>query len=337
MASDRRTGPTEGRMLRLHFTPADLARVRFAPRPAPLQELNAALTAMVTADGGPRRAAWRRRALRSLPRSARALVDLVPAGRAPGFLDVFADSLPAALDQAYEVPARRLRAELEHVYAPVPRPAPAWVRDLHRGDPAARSVVRRAQHGAFHALLGPVWERVQDLHHDEFVRRAVHLAEEGTEAVLAGLLPGARLKGTVWELPGEPRDVQLRGRGLLLLPSFHATGAALPSDVADRPVGLTYPCGAGLLPTAEDKGPGTLGRLLGTTRAEVLDRLVEEHTTGGLARRLGISAAAVSAHTGVLRAAGLISTVRTGKAVAHRRTALGDLVLRRGGDRTGPR
>ncbi|MGW4379831.1 ArsR/SmtB family transcription factor [Kitasatospora sp. NPDC004531] len=74
--------------------------------------------------------------------------------------------------------------------------------------------------------------------------------------------------------------------------------------------------------------------LIGGTRVELLRLLAEERTTTELARRLGVSAATVSAHTAALRGAGLISTSRAGRAVLHRRTALGDLLLRQRPDRT---
>lgn len=316
-------------MLRIHFTPDDFARVSLAPRPAPLQELNVALTTMCRRDGDLLHGPWRRRALRALPGAALPLADLVPAGRAPSFLDAPADSLPDALEQVRSAPAELVGAELERVYAPARTPAPVWVHELHRGAPEAWHLVHRAQRAAFEALLGPVWAQVQDLHHAEFVRRAVQLAEGGVGSVLAGLLPGARLHGGVWELPGGPREVHLGGRGLLLLPSFHGAGGPLLSDLPDRPVVVTYPAGAGLPPQPDGSaGPEALGRVIGNTRVELLHLLAEECTTTGLARRLRVSAATVSAHTAALRGAGLISTARAGKAVLHRRTTLGDLLLR---------
>ncbi|MER7766810.1 winged helix-turn-helix domain-containing protein [Kitasatospora sp. NPDC096140] len=318
-------------MLRIRFTPDDLARVTLAPRPAPLQELNVALTMMCRRDGDLLHGAWRRRALRALPNVTLPLADLVPAGLAPSFLDVPADSLPDALEQVRSVPPELVGAQLERVYAPVRTPAPAWIHDLHRGDAEAWSLVQRAQQTAFQVLLGPVWAQVQDLHHAEFVRRAVQLAEGGVGAVLAGLLPGARLRDGVWEIPGGPREIHLGGRGLLLLPTFHWTGGPLLSDLPDRPVVVTYPAGAGLPPQPDGSaGPEALARVIGNTRAELLHLLAEERTTTELARRLGVSAATVSAHTAALRGAGLISTARAGKAVLHRRTALGSLLLRPG-------
>lgn len=53
-------------------------------------------------------------------------------------------------------------------------------------------------------------------------------------------------------------------------------------------------------------------------------------TTTELARRIGVSNATASAHASALRAAGLLTTTRTGRAVHHRRTALGELPLNGG-------
>ncbi|MGE7439095.1 ArsR/SmtB family transcription factor [Kitasatospora sp. NPDC001175] len=316
-------------MLRIHFTPDDFARVTLAPRPAPLQELNVALTMMCRQDGDLLHGSWRRRALRALPKATLPLADLVPAGRAPSFLDVLADSLPDALEQVRSAPAELVSAELERVYGPARTPAPAWIHDLHRGDPEAWRLIHHAQHAAFEVLLGPVWAQVQDLHHTEFVRRAVQLASGGVGSLLAGLLPGARLHGGIWEIPGRPQEVQLGGRGLLLLPSFHLSGGPLLSDLSGCPVAVTYPAGSGFPPQPDGSANRqTLVKVIGATRAELLHLLAEERTTTELAQRLHVSAATVSAHTAALRGAGLISTTRAGKAVLHQRTALGSLLLR---------
>ncbi|MGW1175611.1 ArsR/SmtB family transcription factor [Kitasatospora sp. NPDC002543] len=315
-------------MLRIHFTPQDFTRITLAPRPAPLQELNTALATMCRTDADPLHAPWRRRALHALPPSAAPLADLVPAGRAPAFLDVFADGLPEALEQVRTAPPGYVRTELRRAYEPVRGAPPPWVRDLARGDAPARRLVHRAQRAAYETLLAPVWDQVRDLHRAEFARRAVQLAQDGAAALLAALVPGARLREAVWELPGAPGEIRLAGRGLLLLPTFHWYGPALPAEPPGRPVALTYPAGTGLLPRPDGRsGERALAAVLGATRGELLHLLAREHTTSELARRLGVSAATVSAHAGVLRGAGLITTVRAGKAVLHRRTALGDLLV----------
>ncbi|MFE1176815.1 ArsR/SmtB family transcription factor [Streptomyces sp. NPDC058773] len=319
-------------MIRIHFTAGDFARVRFAPRPAPLQELNVALMKMCYPDDELLFGRWRRRLIRSLPPAVQPLGELVPAGVAPHFLDVFSDTLKDGLDAVRAAPAHLVRSEIERVHARQPSPAPPWLRDLHRGDDTAWQVLRRAQHAAFETALRPVWPVVQDLHQAEFTRHALAVAEHGIGAALTELVPGARLHEDVWrcEAPYEI-DIQLRGRGVLLLPTFHWTGHPLISDLPGRPVAVTYPAGPGL-PLSPAAAVGTneaLAGVLGRTRFETLLHLAAEHTTSQLARRLNVSNATASAHTAALRGAGLITTTRAGRSVLHRRTALGSLLVQR--------
>lgn len=318
-------------MIRVHLTAADLARVRFAPRPAPLQELNTALLALSHPGGAALYGRWRQRVLHRLPHAVRPLQDLVPGLRAPRFLDVFGDDLDQALATPRATPVPVVRAELARVYADHPGPPPPWVRELHRGDAGAWQVLRNAQRAAFDAVLAPVWSLVQDLHRAEFTRHALTAAESGVGAALRAALPGSQLRGDIWEFDGPgDADVHPGGRGLTLLPTFHWSGGPLVADLPDHPVYVTYPAGPGipLAPAAvAGAGPG-LPEVLGRTRYEALALLADELTTGQLARRLGVSDATASAHAAALRGAGLISTVRAGRAVLHRRTALGTLLLR---------
>ncbi|MCC3771224.1 ArsR family transcriptional regulator, partial [Streptomyces sp. UNOC14_S4] len=121
-------------MIRIHLTAADWARVRFAPHPAPLQELNAAFMTLCHPGDTLLLGRWRQRLFRSLPAAVEPLADLVPVRQAPLFLDVFGDDLGEALDTPRATSPALVRAELERVYADAPSPAPPWVRGLHRGD-----------------------------------------------------------------------------------------------------------------------------------------------------------------------------------------------------------
>ncbi|MFE3548114.1 helix-turn-helix domain-containing protein [Streptomyces kronopolitis] len=175
---------------------------------------------------------------------------------------------------------------------------------------------------------------MQDLHRAEFTRHALTVAEHGVGAALTALVPGRQLRPDVWELPAPvAQDFVLSGRGVLLMPTFHWTGHPLLSDLPGRPLTVTFPAGPGLpLPAggAADADQA-LAAVLGRTRAEMLALLAEEHTTGGLARRLAVSDATASAHAAALRGAGLVTTVRAGRSVLHRRTELGSLLVRRHG------
>ncbi|MFJ5833875.1 winged helix-turn-helix domain-containing protein [Streptomyces sp. NPDC093089] len=316
-------------MLRIHFTRDDLARVRFAPRPSPVPELHAALLML----GAPHEellfGRWRGRLLRALPAASGPLADLVPGGVAPRFLDVLGGTREEGFALIRAGRPEFVRSELERVYAGG-GPVPPWVRALHGGEAGAWRTLDRAQEAAYEAVLAPVWPLVQDLHRAEFTRHALTVAEHGLDAALTASAPGSRLRDGVWEWPGVPagRDLRLDGRGLVLLPTFHWRGGPLVQDLPGRPVVLACPAGRGL-PLAPDGG-GTreeaLTGVLGRTRAELLHALDEGMTTTGLARRLGVSNATASAHAQALRAAGLITTTRTGRSVHHERTPLGRLV-----------
>ncbi|MFD7571143.1 helix-turn-helix domain-containing protein [Streptomyces sp. NPDC059810] len=340
-------------MLHIRFTAEDMSRVRFAPRPSPVPELHAALLMLGAPHEGLLFGRWRGRLLRTLPGAAEPLGELVPGGAAPRFLDVLGGTREEGFALIRSARPEFVRSELARVYAGQ-GPVPPWVRALHRGDAAAWGTLDRAQRAAHETVLAPVWPQVQDLHRAEFTRYALTAAEQGLAAALAAVAPGSRLRDGVWEWPSAPstrsalegpeagearnaraaraaREVRLAGRGLVLLPTFHWRGGPLVQDLPDRPVVLAYPAGGGLPPAPEPRGArsedGGLAAALGRTRAAVLRALAEPRTTTDLARRTGIGNATASAHAAALRAAGLITTTRTGRSVHHEQTPLGMLVV----------
>jgi DNA-binding transcriptional ArsR family regulator len=111
------------------------------------------------------------------------------------------------------------------------------------------------------------------------------------------------------------------------MPSIFAPEpTATVNEGDDEPAVVTFPVRADWYPTPErsslDRSP--LADLLGSTRAAVVEALADRAaTTGGLARRLGISAATASEHASVLRAANLVTSERDGNRVVHRLTPLG--------------
>lgn len=323
-------------MIRIHLTSADFARIRFAARPAPLQELHAALLMLFTPSNAPLLfGRWRTRTLRTLAPAALPLRDLAPAGHAPAFLDSIEASLNEAFDTLRASDTAWIATELELAYTSTPNTPPAWVRDLHRGTREAWQPVLRAERTAFDTLLAPVWPLVQDLHRSELARYAATAAQHGVGHALTATVPGSRLHAStrIWELPtaapAAARDVHPAGRGVILLPTFHWTGHPLIADTADRPVTVTFPAGPGLpLPSSTATATeDALADLLGRTRLRILTLTDDGLNTSTLARQLGLSAATVSAHTTALRAAGLITSTRDGKAVLHQRTALANLLL----------
>lgn len=324
-----------GGLIRVEFTSDDLVRTRHLPEPAPLVELKLSLMMLRRPDSAVLFGRWRRRLARSLPVAARPLFDLVLPYQGPAFIDPPSGSLAEGLEAVRTSPAPLVRLGVEQRSAAGAAPAPRWLRGLLDDDAEAWDLLCQALSAAYEATLGPVWPEVERQHRAEFARYALATAGTGLAAGLTQLVPGARFQDGVWEVPAPfDRRVRLGGRGLTLLPTFHWTATPVLADVPDRPVLLAYPAGPGTpLPAVAAGGPAQdpLAGILGATRARVLLLLGEEHTTSGVARRLGVSVAAASTHAAALRGAGLIVSRRDGRAVRHHRTALGTLLTRSGG------
>ena len=187
--------------------------------------------------------------------------------------------------------------------------------------------------------IAPFWDRIQSLIDADRRRRARILLDGGIAALLATLHPGLRWRmeaaGTIegrtaLQVPAAdglaPVRFDLAGRGLVLQPSvFVWRGPVLWTDRTGQPV-LLYGVSCELSEPARDTGD--LAGLIGRTRAVLLDTLRGgAATTTELARAAGLSLAAASQHTSVLRGCGLIRTQRMGRARLHALTALGAAVL----------
>ncbi|MEU3569867.1 helix-turn-helix domain-containing protein [Kitasatospora sp. NPDC036755] len=192
--------------------------------------------------------------------------------------------------------------------------------------------------------LQPCWTDIRSrLEAERDVRRRI-AGRGGVDALLGTLHPRIRWNAPVLEVPAE-RDVELAldGRGLRLVPSLFLQGAGVvirprrgdPEEApmllfavgADR-AGLPVPVGGPAAEESERRGEEPLAALVGRTRAAVLRAVPDGCTTGELAGRIGVTASAVSQHTSVLRAAGLIDTRRRGNGVLHTVTPLGRALLR---------
>jgi DNA-binding transcriptional ArsR family regulator len=114
-----------------------------------------------------------------------------------------------------------------------------------------------------------------------------------------------------------------------MVPSaFYWPRVAVVTDPAWQP-SLTYPPRgvATLWDPDEQRGPAGLGALLGATRAAILAELETPRSTSELARRLGLTAGAVSQHLGRLRAGGVVTGSREGREVLYALTGAGEALL----------
>ncbi|WP_103502794.1 MULTISPECIES: winged helix-turn-helix domain-containing protein [unclassified Streptomyces] len=334
-------------MLRIHFTPEDLTRVKVAPGPDFLWEIANSVQTLQRTDGERVFGAWRRWVRPRLPPSRQLLSPLLPPrGYSPDFLTPTSGdrtTLQAAIDTLLGTPRPRLRTELTRLAGSTR--LPGWTRALAEGDAGTLAQLGDALHAYQAQALLPHWRHVRaDIDADR-ARRMQSLMNGGTEGLLAGLGPDVRWRPPVLEVT-YPTDQELRldGRGLVLQPSFFCWPT--PTTLADGqlPPVLVHPIlhtagwatPPGGTEPAVDRDP--LARLLGRTRAELLRAARTGCSTVEAARTLQVTHPAVSQHMNVLRAAGLITTIRTAGRSFHLATAEGRalLAVEDGGVRGGP-
>ncbi|TDC41667.1 ArsR family transcriptional regulator [Micromonospora sp. KC213] len=327
------------RMHRIHFTAADLARVRVAPTLGPMAETLFSLLKLrgrveETVFGG-----WRRRVRGALDSRSAVLAAIAPA-RMP-FLDLAMLAGPGRdLAESGETflasPRQAVRAELdfyaEH-HGRVPTVLTGLVDTL-----AVRQEVLSVMDAYHRVAVGPHWKRMRAHLDAERVQRGTILLDHGVDGLLSSLHPDIRWRPPTLYVRTPDQfdcDFTLDGRGLLLVSSFFLPAPVIcydPSNPAD--CSLVYPAPLGIDHAADIWTAGTstqaLANLLGRTRASVLTAIADGvTTTGSLARRLDISSAAASQHTAVLREAGLITTRRHHNNVLHNPTQTGLALLDR--------
>lgn len=296
-------------MQRIHFTPADFARVRLRPTAGPLVESAFAYGLLGRGVGAPF-ARWRGQVAERLTQWPLPLSGGTATLGLDGLLDLIERS------------GRSVSAE-----PAAGRAAPAL--PFH---PAAADLSQ-----VWRAAVAPYWEHVCDYLEAECEARGRVLMAGGVELLLATLH-----SKIIWQAPvltvhdGPDEDISLDGRGLVLSPSVFL--AQRPGRITRRraengPVVLAFaappdPRQAAALWDEPDDSGQSLGALVGQTRAAALHALRSSCTTGQLADRLGISAAGASQHTAVLRRAGLITTRRIRNTVLHTLTPLGVALLK---------
>ncbi|MEU6807543.1 winged helix-turn-helix domain-containing protein [Streptomyces sp. NPDC046831] len=320
-------------MLRIHFTAEDLARTRVVAAPHPLWEIASSLHRFQTRDGRWAYAHWYRTA-RSRLREAGLdgvvrdfLLPLFP--RTTYFPDFLtpaegAEGLDAGLSAVLGAPRRQVARETLRLARTTA--SPQWVSRLAESD--LRDQLVRALRLYHRTVIAPYDDRIAERLHAERVRHARSVLDRGTEGLLSDLAPTVRWRHPVLEVAVYPeeRDVRLKGRGLLLVPSYFCWKDPVTLVDPELPPVIMYP-----LHHPPEPPPGgdakPLRALLGRTRAEILRATATGVTTTEAAQRAGVSTATAVHHTAALREAGLISSTRRGNTVLHCLTPLGSALL----------
>ena len=325
--------------LRIHFTDDDLTRIRLAQAPDPLWEALQSMHMLQTRDGWAVFGRWRGQVRAHLTAPERQLLRLAPpVGYSPDFLTPAAGEggLELGIDALLSTPRARLRHDLLEL-AGAGRRLPPWGRPLADGESEAVQHLGRTLRAYFHSSLAPYWHHVRARFDAERAAHARPSASGDPGGLLGALHPELRWQPPVLTIGGlrVERDVHLRGRGVLVLPSYFCWRYPTVLKDARLPPVVVYPMThQAALEVADPAAEGgrtpsrSLVALLGRTRAEILGHVAEGgRTTTELARGTGMSPATASYHTTVLRDAGLLSTHRLGGAVLHTPTPLGAALL----------
>ncbi|MFF8918567.1 ArsR/SmtB family transcription factor [Streptomyces sp. NPDC015032] len=321
-------------MLRLHFTAGDLPRTRVADGPDPLWECVLSLHRLREERPESNLSGWREHVLRHSKAPLPLLLPLVPArGYFPDFLTPAesAEGFEAGLDALLSTRRSRIRDQMGRLATS--RPLTPWARDVSEGGAATLRRLGAALRAYEHTAIGTWWPRLRTQVDSDRTWRARTQCTHGTEGMLKTFGPVLRWRPPVLEADYPvDKEVRLRGRGLLLIPSYfcHRTPVALADS--SLPPTLVYPARIPEPLSTSLTAPGharqeTLARLLGHTRAAVLESLGSSCTTSELARRAGVSLSSASEHASVLRAAGLISSSRQRNCVRHALTPMGLALL----------
>ncbi|WP_030297114.1 ArsR/SmtB family transcription factor [Streptomyces katrae] len=346
-------------MLRIHFTGVDLARVRMAGRPDALWETILSFHRLRDRRDARLFGEWRTETRSRLNSETRLLGALIPSrGYFPDFLTPVEGQYgwDVGLDALRGIRPERMRRELAllgagtGVGAAFGMPSavsggadalvPRRLRDFMDGGTKHLPRLLGELRGYHRAAVEPYWTHIQAQIEAERAARGRALLDGGADELLASLPPMLRWRAPVLECDYPvDRDVRLRGRGLLLQPSFFCRKTAVTLHDPELPPVLVYPAAAQLAsaPTGgesirplEEQRQRTLGKLVGHTRSVVLRAIGDGATTSELARRAGVSLASASQHACVMREAGLVTTLRRGNAVLHTVTPLGAALLKGG-------
>jgi DNA-binding transcriptional ArsR family regulator len=317
--------------LTLIFDADDPARVRFAV--SPLLETMSALRVLLERQRHKYHLPWLEAVRPDLDRiDPWPLLVLSPrVGWTPDFLSPVpagpGTDIADQLAQVRATPAEQVAREVERSLTqrtPAPAPAQAW--RLLDDPNATRTLLADLLEQCWQLLIAPHWPRLRELLHTDVSYRTRILADYGLERMLDGLDARARWTGgaMVVDCP-QAGQYRLGGAGLVLMPSvFLWPSLAAVIDPPAQPT-LMYPARgiAELWLPARTTHSAALARLIGQTRAALLESLAEPAATHTLARRHGLAPSTVSEHLAALHNARLVTRRRYRHAVLYQRTSLG--------------
>ncbi|WP_338704014.1 DUF5937 family protein (plasmid) [Streptomyces sp. Q6] len=244
-------------------------------------------------------------------------LDPSPMSSEPTFEEGMAALLAAPTDQTY--------AELAD--ATTGQKAPVR-RELLDDPDRARSRAADALYRLWKTAVEPEWPSMRQALRAEMLDRALQVNREGLRAVLPRLHPSAACEGdTITVDKAVDIDVDCSERqGLILVPSLFITDRIQCTTSDHWTPAIYYPASGRYLwsPPATAR---SLDRLLGRTRSRILAALTTPLQTTVVARLVNVAPPTASEHLAVLRDAGLIDSIRSGRTATHELTEAGRTLL----------
>ncbi len=320
--------------LRIHFTSADLAGIQVAREPDPLIELTLSLSELRKPSPGWRFTDWRSALSGRLHQRVLPLMDLVPSAIClPEFLDPTAAESAATgpVAAAALVPRQAVRDYLTMLGHHQPL---SWATRQFADADAARMRAMGMAVASYHdTAIAPYWHQIRSAIDTDRALRASTFLDGGIDQLLSALHHRITWRAPVLSVRLRTErdfDLRLAGSGLRLQPSLFAGSGPVvwEHQTAGQAPTLVYPAQRDLV-ARRGAGTASLAALIGRARTNLLTAIAESPgiQTGALARRLALSPATASEHATVLRNAGLITTVRSGRSALHTVTASGAALL----------
>jgi DNA-binding transcriptional ArsR family regulator len=312
----------------------DLGSIRFAR--SPVWETMQAVRLLVDPRGRAYHEAWHAAARHAAEGGALAPLFAVNPlrGWVPDFLSppptAPAPTLAGQLAQVRATPAEQVTRDLARCRASVTGKALDMVTAMLSDPAGARDALAGLIEHAWHELVAPFWPEIEALLDADVAFRSRQLANQGLQPMIEGIDPRISWHADGVQLADKcPDIVDLRGRGLVLMPSAFSWPLVIAISAEPWQPTIAYPArGIVGLWDKPPPAPEALVTLLGRTRATLLASLDRPAATTALAQRHGMSPSGVSRHVIALRDAGLVSGTRHGHEVRYARTRLGADLIR---------
>jgi Family of unknown function (DUF5937)/Helix-turn-helix domain len=320
-------------VIRFHFGHEDLVRTRFAI--SPLFDLTWSTDVLRDPARHSLHLPWARAARRRLEDFDYELLDILATSNGRYVPDFISPPPTTPLPNVHDELARVRATPHERVAIEVGwrfdgQPVPDTVRRLLDDPDRGLEQLTRIMAEYFERALAPWSAQIRAALEADIVHRARRLTAGGAIEVFDDLHPDVHWRGDTLEVGRNvDHDVDLRGRGLLLVPAAFAWPEVFAMiDEPWQPSVIYTPRGIGMLWAPDDGGDReALAALLGRRRAGILATLDAPAATTDLARRLRASPAGVNEHLGILRRAGLVRAARDGRRVLYERTPMGDALV----------